>query len=207
MLPDNLDWTAFLLAMAIVELTPGPNMGWLATLSAQSGRRIGLMAVAGVTLGLFIQLLAAATGVSAMLANVPSLYELLRWGGVLFMLYLAWEAYADTGSASAARISGRNGFVRGVVANVLNPKALVFYLLIVGQFADPLTGPVWRQILMLGLIHLGVSILVHSLIVLLGARLGKHLDTWRTSPIARLTFSLLLVGIAVWIAISTANPN
>ncbi len=206
MLSANLDWTAFLLAMAIVELTPGPNMGWLAALSAQSGRRVGFMAVAGVTLGLFIQLLAAATGVSAMLANIPSLYELLRWGGVFFMLYLAWEAFSHAGSTTTARMSGRFGFVRGAIANVLNPKALVFYLLIVGQFVDPLVGPIWRQIFILGLLHLGMSILVHSAIVLLGAKLGTHLDKWRESLLARLAFSLLLVGIAAWIAISTANP-
>lgn len=206
MFSADIDWTAFILAIAIVELTPGPNMGWLAALSAQSGRRIGLMAVAGITLGLFIQLLAATTGLSAALASAPFLYEVLRWAGVLFMLYLAWEAFTNTGSTSALSVSARASLTRGLITNVLNPKALVFYLLIVGQFADPLAGSIWQQILILGLMHLGFSILVHSMIVLLGARLGAHLDQWRTSLPARLTFALLLVGVAVWIAVSTTNP-
>lgn len=206
MLSPELDWSAFLVAMVILELTPGPNMGWLAALSAQSGKRIGLTAVAGVTLGLLLQLLAAATGLSAVLANIPSLYHVLRWAGVAFMLYLAWEAFADTGSASSAHITGRAGFMRGLIANVLNPKALAFYVLIVGQFADPAVGPVWRQILLLGLVHLGISIVIHTGIVLLASRLGERMDKWRTSFAARLIFAALLTGIAIWIAISTAHP-
>ena len=59
-MPCNIDWLAFLVAMAVVELTPGPNMGWLTALSAQKGRRTGFMAVLGITLGLAVQLVAAA---------------------------------------------------------------------------------------------------------------------------------------------------
>jgi len=204
---SHVDWLAFLIAMAVVELTPGPNMGWLAALSAKSGRRAGMMAVAGITLGLLVQLVAAATGLSTLLAGSPVVYESLRWAGVAFMLYLAWEAFADTGSESAVRGDGRDGFYRGLVANLLNPKALVFYLLIVGQFADPALGAIWIQILLLGLIHVILAILVHVGIVLLGARLGAVLEQWRTSLPVRLGFALALVGIAVWIGISTGRTH
>tara|TARA_R110000787_G_scaffold8650_1_gene29609 strand:+ start:503 stop:1123 length:621 start_codon:yes stop_codon:yes gene_type:complete len=203
----HVDWPTFLIAMAAVELTPGPNMGWLAALSAKSGRRAGMMAVAGVTLGLFVQLVAAATGLSALLGQSPILYESLRWAGVAFMLYLAWEAYSDMGSASALRNDGREGFRRGLVANLLNPKALVFYLVIVGQFADPTAGPVWIQIVILGLIHLTVAILVHVSIVLMGASLGAAFERWRTSLPARIGFALALVAIAIWIGVSTGRPG
>ncbi|WP_035617230.1 LysE family translocator [Hyphomonas johnsonii] len=199
----HVDWPAFLFAMAAVELTPGPNMGWLAALSARSGRRVGLVAVAGVTLGLACQLVAAATGLSALLAELPLVYQSLRWAGVAFMLYLAWEAFNDDGSASTVRGDGREGFRRGFIANILNPKALVFYLLIVGQFAEPAAGAIWVQIVLLGLIHLAVAILVHVGIVLMGASLGSLLDRWRTALPVRLGFALALAGIAVWIAIST----
>tara|TARA_R110000803_G_scaffold29237_1_gene66932 strand:+ start:999 stop:1619 length:621 start_codon:yes stop_codon:yes gene_type:complete len=203
----HVDWPTFLIAMAAVELTPGPNMGWLAALSAKSGRRADMMAVAGVTLGLFVQLVAAATGLSALLGQSPILYESLRWAGVAFMLYLAWEAYSDMGSASALRNDGREGFRRGLVANLLNPKALVFYLVIVGQFADPTAGPVWIQIVILGLIHLTVAILVHVSIVLMGASLGAAFERWRTSLPARIGFALALVAIAIWIGVSTGRPG
>ena len=199
----QLDWPAFLIAMLLIELTPGPNMGWLAMLSVRHGFRVGLMAVLGITLGLGLQVLAAATGLAAVLASFPVLYDSLRWAGVLFMLWLAWQAYVETGSAAPAVGQSERGFRRGFIANLLNPKALVFYVVVIGQFTDPAIGSVWGQILILGGLHLLVAALVHIAIVYLGTRLGEGLEAWRTSLSARLFFSLSLVAIAVWIAVST----
>lgn len=203
---EHVDWVAFLIAMAAVELTPGPNMGWLAALSAQQGRKAGLRSVAGITLGLAFQLLAAATGLSAALSGMPLLYETLRWAGVAFMLFLAYEAWRNDGSASAAISDDHAGFKRGLIANLLNPKALVFYVVVVGQFTREENGAVWKQILTLGLIHLFVAIAVHITIVLVGDHLGKRLEQYRTSPLIRASFALLLMGIAAWIAFSTGRP-
>lgn len=199
----ELDWPAFLFAMFIVELTPGPNMGWLAALSAQHGLRVGLMAVAGITLGLAVQVLAAATGLAALISGFPILYEGLRLAGVLFMLWLAWQAYVETGSAVPAAGLREKGFRRGLIANLLNPKALVFYVIVIGQFTQPDAGAVWGQILILGGIHLAIAMIVHVAIVILGAQAGERLEHWRTSLSARLFFSLSLVAIAIWIAYST----
>lgn len=203
---NQVDWSAFLIAMAAVELTPGPNMGWLAALSAQKGRTAGFLAVVGITLGLAVQLVAAATGLSALLASSPLIYEMLRWSGVAFMLYLALEAWRDTGSASAVRGDALAGFRRGLIANLLNPKALVFYLVVVSQFAQPGAGALWLQIVLLGLIHLSLAIAVHVVIVLLGSHLGALLERYRTAPAVRATFALMLAGIAIWIAITTHQP-
>ena len=202
-----IDWPAFLIAMLIVELTPGPNMGWLATLSAKSGRRIGLAAVAGITLGLAIQLLAAMTGLSALMMASPWIYQSLRWAGVAFMLFLAWEAFSDTGSASTAQMSGPHGFRRGLIANLLNPKAFLFYLVIVAQFARPEAGSLTLQIAVLGGIHLIVAVLIHIGIVIIGDRLGAAFEKWRVSLAARTGFAAALVGIAIWIAISTRHAG
>ena len=201
----GLDWPAFLIAMFAVELTPGPNMGWLATLSARAGREHGMKAVAGITLGLAVQLIAAATGLSALLAGSVVLYEMLRWAGVAFMLYLAWEAFRDDGSAAPVLANKLAGFRRGLIANILNPKALVFYLVVVGQFANPANGHVWVQIIALGSIHILVSVLVHVSIVMLGDGMGSLTEKWRTSFAARLGFALALATIALWIAMTTGR--
>jgi len=189
--------------MVLIELTPGPNMGWLAALSAQHGKRVGIMAVMGITFGLAIQVCAAAVGLSAVLYNFPIAYELIRWAGVLFMLWLAWEAFADTGSTVQAKGLSEKGFKRGLIANLLNPKALMFYVVVVGQFARPDLGSFWWQILILGGLHLCVAIAVHLLIVMLGAKLGDTFEQYRTSFTARLFFSLSLVAVAIWVVIST----
>ena len=200
---SQLDWRAFLIAMLLIEMTPGPNMGWLAALSAQHGSRVGVMAVAGVTLGLAAQIVLAATGAAALLSELPVVYHALRWAGVLFMLWLAWQAYSEVGSTVPVAGLSEKGFRRGFFANLLNPKALVFYVIIIGQFTRPELGALWWQIIILGAVHLGISIAIHLLIVFLGANLGRRLEKWRTSLSARLFFSISLVGIAVWIAVST----
>ncbi|GJL95924.1 MAG: threonine transporter RhtB [Hyphococcus sp.] len=200
---SQLDWRAFLLAMVIIELTPGPNMGWLSSISAQHGRRVGLIAVAGVTLGLAVQVLAAATGLATIISGLPVVYDLIRWAGVAFMLWLAWEAYSKTGSSSPVYGLSSKSFKQGVIANLLNPKALVFYVVVVGQFADPKLGSMWWQLIMLGAIHLCIAIAVHVAIVLLAASLGHIFESWRSSLGARLGFSISLVAVALWLAIST----
>lgn len=200
---EGMNWSAFWLAMAVVELTPGPNMGWLTTLSAHSGRAAGLRAVAGVTLGMTLQLIAALIGLSALIAGSPTAYEALRWAGVAFMLYLAWEAWQIEGESSPGTLHTAENFRRGLIANLLNPKALVFYVAVVGQFADASRGALWPQILILGILHVFLAFLVHVGVVLLGASLGQSLDRWRNSLPVRLLFAACLVGIAVWIAILT----
>lgn len=201
----QLDWRAFLLAMVIVELTPGPNMGWLAALSAQHGRKTGLMAVLGVTLGLAVHVIAAATGLAALISHAPVVYEFIRWAGILFMVWLAWEAFADTGKSADEEGLSSKGFTRGLIANILNPKAMVFYVAVVGQFASPALGSLWWQILVLGGLHLIIAIAVHIGIVLIGASFGAAFERWRTSLAARLFFAASLLAIAVWIAVSTGQ--
>lgn len=200
---DGFDWIAFLFAVAVIELTPGPNMGWLAALTLREGKKPAFGAVAGITTGLSLQLLAAVTGLTALIVSVPSVHIGLHWAGVAFMLWLAWEAWSDTGSAALSAVGQERGFRRGFIANVLNPKALAFYVLLINQFVHPDAAmPVWLQSLLLGVIHLTVATLVHSWIVLLAGRFGPRLETWRTSLAARLTFAGLLVGIALWLALT-----
>jgi len=201
----GMNWGPFLIALLVIELTPGPNMGWLATLSARAGLKIGMKAVAGVTLGLTIQMFAAVLGLSAILAGSDILYELLRWAGVAFMLYLAWESWREMGEPSPVHAHQMPSFKRGLIANLLNPKALVFYLVVVSQFADPARGQVWLQTLILGSIHVILSVAIHSAIVFAGAGLGETLKTWQSSVIVRAMFTLALVLIAVWIAVSTGR--
>ncbi len=199
-----MNWLAFLGAMALVEMTPGPNMGWLTALSAQQGRRVGFMAVVGITLGLGAQLILAATGFSAFISDNQLVYEILRWAGIGFMLYLAVEAWRETGEASPGNAKSLEGFRRGFIANLLNPKALVFYIAVVTQFAG-FDGnmPSAAAILMLGSIHILIAVLVHSGLVLAGAAFGQKLADYRQSVPVRAVFALSLVGIAIWLAFST----
>jgi threonine/homoserine/homoserine lactone efflux protein len=208
---DPLQLPAFLLAVALVELTPGPNMGYLAVLSAGRGRAAGFAAVMGVTAGLAVYMVAAAVGLTEVLLLYPTLLQVLRWAGVAYILYLAWEAWrgaVETSPGHHWRIRDGGYFWRGFLANVLNPKAAVFYVMLLPGFFAEGRGSTLVQSLVLGALHLVIAFLIHGAVVLLGARAGRFLDGPAESARGRRIrrgFALALVGVAVWLAVDTAG--
>ena len=164
----------FLVAVALVELTPGPNMGWLALIAAGRGRTAALAAVAGVTLGLAAWMLAAVAGVSALVLQWPWLFQIIRWAGVLYLVWLAWEAWRGpgTGPADGGEGSRRTLFLKGLLANLLNPKAAVFYTALLPTFIRPGAGSTVAQALTLGGLHLAVATTIHAAIVVTAAGAG-----------------------------------
>jgi len=195
----------FLLTALLIELTPGPNMTYLALVSASDGRRAGFATVAGITLGLAAIGLIAALGVTELIQRSATLYELLRWAGVAFLLYLAWEGWVSgtdvvAGSPSAA---GRY-FTRGLVTNLLNPKAGLFYVSVLPTFVDPGLPPA-GQAMTLTMLYVAVATAVHSLIVVLAGALEPFLNDAKRELVARRALSLLLAAVAIWFAWSTAR--
>lgn len=197
----------FLLAVSLIELTPGPNMGWLALVSLERGRCAGFAAVAGVTLGLAVWMLAAAFGLTEALMVWPPLFQLIRWAGVLFLLWLAWEAWrpepatVDSGPVEAAR--WRTLFLRGLTGNLLNPKAAVFYVGLLPTFMRPDHGSPLKQALTLGGLHLAVAIVVHMAIVLGAARAAPLLHARVQGAGLRALMAGGLVLVAAWMAWET----
>ena len=196
----------FLIAVALIELTPGPNMGWLAIVSLSQGRTAGLAAVAGITLGLTLWMVAAAFGLTEVVLLWPALYQTIRWAGVGFLLWLAWDAWRSTGDgADAAPVETRRRalFRRGLIGNLLNPKAALLYVVLLPGFIRPAQGPLLAQALTLGSLHVVVSVVVHSVIVLTAARAGGALLTRAQGPRMRAAMALGLVAVAVWTAWET----
>lgn len=180
-------------------------MGYLAIVSSQWGRRAGLATVVGVTAGLSVYMLATALGLSQLVLRVSWLYDALRWSGVAFLLWLAWDTWCGSDGDPAATDDGPPGRVglmtRGFLANVLNPKAAVFYVGLLPAFTDP-ERDFAGQALLLGAIHVSVSIVVHLGIVLAAARAAPLLAVGGGRA-ARLAFSLALAAIALWLAWET----
>jgi len=196
---------AFILTCLVIELTPGPNMAYLAVLGASIGRRAGFAATLGVALGLLIVGLAAALGLAVVIANSRLLYEALRWAGALYLFWLAWEAWRreeDTlpGTAVAARDS--KYFLRGLVTNLLNPKAGIFYLAVLPTFVNEV-HPLLAQTITLSAVYVAVATAIHSAIVLLADTARPWLEDQERSVIIRRVFSLLLVAIAIWVLFAT----
>lgn len=196
----------FLAAVILMEITPGPNMGWLALVSLSQGRTAGLAAVAGITLGLSLWMVAAAFGLTEVVMRWPALYQAIRWAGVLFLLYLAWDAWRSTDATARQTPEPafrRQLFRRGLIGNLLNPKAALLYVVLLPGFMRPGYGAPLVQALALGSLHIGVSIVVHSAIVLTASRAGGSLLTRQQSPVTRTLMALSLVAVAAWTAWET----
>lgn len=196
----------FLAAATLMEVTPGPNMGWLALVSLSQGRAAGLAAVVGITLGLTLWMVAAAIGLTEAVLLWPALYQAIRWAGVGFLLWLGWDAWRSTGpGASAAPVETRRRalFRRGLIGNLLNPKAALLYVVLLPGFIRPDHGSPLTQALTLGSLHVVVSVVVHSSIVLTAARAGGALLTRAQGPAMRAAMALGLVAIAAWTAWET----
>lgn len=193
---------SFVVTALVIELTPGPNMTYLALVSATDGRRAGFMTVAGVTLGLAMIGAIAAFGVAEAIQASDIFYEALRWAGVLFLLYLAWDGWKSSAVTTATEGKGRY-FARGLITNLLNPKAAVFYVAVLPTFIAPHLPPM-LQAMTLTAIYVCVSAVVHSTIVVLAGTLEPMLNDPRRETIARRVLSVLLALVALWFAWSTA---
>jgi len=199
---------AFAITCTIIEITPGPNMAWLAALSLARGLRVGLAALVGVALGLATYGIAAALGLAAIIANSAIAFEALRWGGVAYLLWLAWDAWssADEISPEAAGHHARLfAFRRGLITNLLNPKAAVFYIAVLPDFVAPQASGILAQTLSLSAVYVAIATAIHTLIVVLASRLrGLVEDPARMRPIRRV-LAIALAGVAIWLAWSTAR--
>lgn len=199
---------AFVVTSVIIELTPGPNMAYLAMLSAVNGRRAGFAATAGVALGLLMLGLGAAFGLAALIAASPVFYETLRWGGVLYLLWLAYDGWMDSTEAVPSAPMGSEAdvtfFTRGLVTNLLNPKAALFYVAVLPGFVTA-AGTAVPQTVMLSLVYVAVATAIHITIVALAGAARPFLDDADKIRVTRRVLAVALALVAVWFAYGTAR--
>ena len=135
-----MDLFTFLLAVLVLELTPGPNMAYLATLALSRGRAAGLIATAGIAFGLAVHAAVAGLGAGVLIQQYPLLYDVLRWIGVGYLLYLAWEGWRTEKETSPERadltIMAGPLFLRGFLSNVFNPKSVLFFVSVLPRSSE-----------------------------------------------------------------------
>lgn len=170
-------------AALLMALTPGPNMIYLISRSLCQGRGAGLMSWIGVVLGFTVHVVCASVGLTALFMAVPLGYELLKFGGALYLLWLAWQALRPGArSPFEARDlppeSPRKLFTMGLLTSVLNPKVAIFYLSVLPQFVSPEGGSVLAQSLLLGGTQVAIGSTVNLLVTLSAAGIagwfGRH---------------------------------
>jgi threonine/homoserine/homoserine lactone efflux protein len=205
-MPHTTHLLAFALVALGMALTPGPNMIYLISRSICQGRTAGLISLGGVALGFVFYMFCAAFGITALLLAVPFAYDALRFGGALYLLFLAWQA-VKPGGRSPFQVrdlpvdSPRKLFMMGFVTNLLNPKIAVLYLSLLPQFIDPQQGSVLGQSLMFGVVQIVLSISVNSTVAMTAGSIAVFLarkPTWLI--VQRWMMGTVLAGLAVRMA-------
>lgn len=199
---DTTTLAGFATIALIVELTPGPNMAYLALIAATEGRTRGYAAVAGVALGLAVLGLAAGLGLATLIADAPVAYQAVRWAGISFLIWLAFDAWrgprggeADEFAAPGATL-GRY-FRRGLITNLLNPKAALFFITVLPGFLSPAAG--LAEVALLSAIYVAVATAVHAgLVTAAGAAQGWLADGARAARVRR-GMAMALLGVAIWV--------
>jgi threonine/homoserine/homoserine lactone efflux protein len=160
MLIDPVILATFLAASVALYLTPGADMIFITASGAAGGQRVGMLAGLGVSIGSLSHTVFAVLGVAALIQTSDLAYDILRYAGAAYLIYLAvqtWRAPPPSPSADGTS-DGLQAFKHGALTNLLNPKVSVFVLAFLPQFTDPGTGPVWLQIAVLGLLFSLASI-------------------------------------------------
>ena len=173
---DARHLVAFIVAGLLLNLTPGPDVLYIVARSTSQGRWAGILSALGVGAGCLVHIAAAALGLSALLLELPAAYQVVRWGGALYLVWLGVRAWRQPGGiAELGALSPqplRRVFLQGLLTNVLNPKVALFFIAFLPQFTDPARGGLGLQFVGLGLIFDFNATLVNVAYALLASRLG-----------------------------------
>lgn len=200
-------WLAFLVACWVISLSPGAG----AIASMSSGLQYGFLRGYWNALGLALQIAIVAAGVGAILATSALAFSLIKWFGVVYLVYLAvkqWKALpSDMADNASARPIGRplTLVLRGFLVNFSNPKAIVFMLAVLPQFIDP-HAPLVEQYLVMGVTMITVDLIVMAGYTGLAARVLRLLRTPRQQRVMNRGFAALFVGAAALLATVRRAP-
>jgi threonine/homoserine/homoserine lactone efflux protein len=171
-------WLLFCLACIALVATPGPNVLYLVSRTLAQGRAAGFVSLAGTSTGVAAHALAAALGLSALLATVPVAYDAVRWAGAIYLAWLAWTTWRSQGESAqppvSTRIKAGQLFRQGLLTSLLNPKVALFELALFPQFVSPAHGSVLAQSLVLAATQLALAIAGDSLFVLAAVRVRRY---------------------------------
>jgi threonine/homoserine/homoserine lactone efflux protein len=206
-MPSITNIIAFALVALGMVLTPGPNMIYLVSRSICQGRKAGLISLAGVATGFVFYMLCAAFGITALVMAVPYAYDALRFGGAVYLLYLAWQAIKP-GGRSPFQVRDlpvdrpRRLYAMGLFTSLLNPKVAVLYLSLLPQFIHPEIGSVLSQAIILGATQILVSVICNGAIAMMAGGVAGFLAARPAWALAqRWIMATVLGGLALRMAL------
>ncbi len=179
LLPSQI--ALFAVTSVVLILTPGPDILYVMTRGVAQGRGAALAAAAGFSLGNFVHLIFALIGLSALLASSAQAFQMVKYAGALYLVYLGVRLLRSptgaVGGENLPLLRGRRIFLQSIVANILNPQVAVFFLAFFPQFVDVRQGSASLQMLSLGALFVVLTLICFSLVALCSGAVGTWLQS------------------------------
>jgi threonine/homoserine/homoserine lactone efflux protein len=198
----------FLGAATVLAVVPGPGMLYVLARTMAGGRREGILSSLGTCLGGMVHVVAAATGLSLVLAASATAFAVVKYAGAAYLIYLGIRMVLGAKSEVEVRPSPprRSPFWQGVATEVLNPKTALFFLALIPQFVNRQHGGVLWQFFLLGTISVALNTSSDLLVSLLAAPIGTRL---RSSAIRRrrqrIATGVTLIGLGAYVAVADSH--
>jgi threonine/homoserine/homoserine lactone efflux protein len=210
-MPSPSTIAAFAAASFILLIIPGPAVLYIVNRSVSDGRTAGLAAVAGVTLGNSVHAIAAAVGLSAVIAASATAFNTVKWLGAAYLIYVGVRTLMSKPSeidTDQGGVSPRRAFTQGIVVNLLNVKVALFFLSFLPQFIKPELGSPGLQVFVLGMVFVLMGACTDSTYSLLASGLRDVLLRGRALPfVRRWVAGSVLIGLGLVAATASAATS
>ena len=200
---DPIALLAFVPAALLLNITPGPDMLFCLGQGLRSGPRAGVAASAGVSMGSMVHVTVAGLGLGAVVAAYPVAFDVIRWLGVIYLVWLAFGAFRAglLSSEDLPPIRPSRAFRDGLIVNLTNPKVILFVLALIPQFLDP-ARPVLAQFVIFGSIIATFGFFVNGAVSVFSGGIGRYLTgSPKFSRITGYVTGTLFAGLAVRLAV------
>lgn len=170
----------FITASVLLTLTPGPDILFVFAQSASQGKSAGVATALGLCTGLIVHTAAAAVGISAILYQSTLAFQIIKYAGAFYLLYLAFQALRERSiNMSADKKAYQLGalYQKGILMNLLNPKVSLFFLAFLPQFIQPEAGSISLQMIFLGIIFFVQALIIFSIVSILAGHIAEKLWT------------------------------
>lgn len=204
---DAHHFSLFLIAALILAVTPGPGIFYVLTRSLADGCREGILSALGTFVGGLVHVIAAAAGISAILASSAVAFHSVRYAGAGYLVFLGVRMIRTRTELVASTLAPAQGaFRQGVFTEVLNPKTALFFLSFIPQFIAPERGGVFLQFALLGTLSVTLNTTADLLVVGLAVPIeGKLKSSARFRRRQRVASGLGMIGLGTYVALADSK--
>ncbi len=195
-----LHWTTFLAAVMLLELSPGADMAFMLGQTVRNGRKAGFAALFGSLVATYFHVAMTAIGLSAVIATSAVAFTIIKWVGVMYLIWLGIQAFKSSKGAQTEEVtqssSTKSVFVQGMLICAFNPKVAIFFLAFLPQFVVEGAGPISLQLLLHGTLIVVIGLFLQTPLILMGSRIAsslrenQNLRSWMDRCLGALFFTL-----------------